>query len=73
MSSQAFGDHAMSFALGRLAVTREVDASPADTADVAAFFADYEQGNRCADVDDSTGVDPVDMAIFFQAYEVGGC
>jgi len=44
-----------------------------DFGDVAAFFMDYEQGNRCADVDNSTGVDGTDMAIFFEAFDAGGC
>jgi hypothetical protein len=42
-------------------------------ADIAAFFAEYEQGAPCADADLDGGVTGGDIAAFFVAYEAGGC
>lgn len=42
-------------------------------ADIAAFFAEYEQGAPCADADQDGGVTGGDIAAFFVAYEAGGC
>ncbi len=41
--------------------------------DIAAFFADFEQGLECADVDQDGGVTGGDIAAFFQVFEAGGC
>lgn len=42
-------------------------------ADIAAFFADFEQGLPCADTDLDGGVTGGDIAAFFAAFEAGGC
>lgn len=44
-----------------------------DGADLGAFFASYEAGAACADVDSNGGVDGADLAVFFATYEQGGC
>lgn len=44
-----------------------------DGGDLAAFFADFEQGASCADVDQNGGVDGGDLGAFFEAFEAGGC
>lgn len=44
-----------------------------DGGDLAAFFADFENGETCADVDGNGGVDGGDLATFFQVFEDGGC
>ncbi len=41
--------------------------------DVAAFFADFEQGATCADVDQDGGISGADVAAFFGVFEAGGC
>jgi hypothetical protein len=41
--------------------------------DLAAFFADFEQGLTCADVDQDGGVTGGDVGVFFAAFEAGGC
>lgn len=41
--------------------------------DLAAFFADFEQGLTCADVDQDGGITGGDIAAFFAAFEAGGC
>ncbi len=42
-------------------------------ADIAAFFADFEQGLPCADTDLDGGITGGDIAAFFAAFEAGGC
>lgn len=44
-----------------------------DGGDLAAFFADFEQGLPCADVDGNGGVDGGDLGLFFTLFEAGGC
>lgn len=44
-----------------------------DGGDLAAFFADFEEGAQCADVDQNGGVDGGDLAFFFEVFEAGGC
>jgi hypothetical protein len=41
--------------------------------DVAAFFASYETGNSCADVDNDGSVNGGDLGAFFTLFEAGGC
>ena len=41
--------------------------------DIAAFFADYEEGAGCADTNVDGGITGDDIASFFSAYEEGGC
>jgi hypothetical protein len=41
--------------------------------DLAAFFADYENGAPCADVDQDGGITGGDLGVFFQFFEAGGC
>lgn len=41
--------------------------------DIAAFFADFEQGLPCADTDLDGGVTGSDIGAFFTAFEAGGC
>ncbi|MFZ4575023.1 MAG: hypothetical protein ACOYN0_11535, partial [Phycisphaerales bacterium] len=43
-----------------------------DGDDVIAFFADWDAGLDCGDVDASTGVDGDDVIIFFAAWDAGG-
>jgi hypothetical protein len=42
-------------------------------ADIAAFFADFEQGLPCADTDLDGGITGADIASFFAVFEAGGC
>lgn len=42
-------------------------------ADLAAFFADYEQGLPCSDVDQDGGITGGDVGAFFAVFEAGGC
>jgi hypothetical protein len=44
-----------------------------DGADVAAFFAAWEQGDPAADVNRDGGVDGSDVEEFFRRWEAGGC
>ncbi len=44
-----------------------------DGSDIAAFFADWEDGAPCADVNQDGGVDGGDMELFFALWEGGGC
>jgi hypothetical protein len=44
-----------------------------DGADVAAFFADWEEGLPGADVNQDGGIDGADAAYFFEVWENGGC
>jgi len=44
-----------------------------DGADVAAFFADWENGNNAADFNQDGGVDGADVDAFFTAWESGSC
>ncbi|MBS0195258.1 MAG: hypothetical protein JSR77_00710 [Planctomycetes bacterium] len=44
-----------------------------DGADVAAFFADWENSTGCADVSQDGGVDGADVDFFYQRWEAGGC
>lgn len=41
--------------------------------DIAAFFADFEDGDGCADTNLDGGITGDDIAAFFAAYETGGC
>jgi hypothetical protein len=44
-----------------------------DGDDVIAFFADWDGGIACADVDQSDSVDGDDVIAFFIAWDAGGC
>lgn len=44
-----------------------------DGADLAAFFADFELGLPCADMDRDGGVSGADIGVFFAAFETGAC
>lgn len=44
-----------------------------DGADLAAFFADFELGLPCADIDRDGGVSGADIGAFFAAFETGAC
>lgn len=44
-----------------------------DGADVAAFFADWEEGLAAADVNQDGGVDGADAEYFFEVWQNGGC
>jgi hypothetical protein len=44
-----------------------------DGDDVIAFFADWDSGRNCADVDGSMGVDGDDVIAFFAQWDAGTC
>lgn len=44
-----------------------------NAADIAAYFAAYEEGLLCADADRDGGITGNDVAAFFRAFENGGC
>ncbi len=48
------------------------DTNGIDGDDVIAFFADWDNGNACADVDGANGVDGDDVILFFSAWDAGG-
>lgn len=48
------------------------DGAP-DSDDIILFFADWEQGEGCADTDNDDDVDSDDVMIFFAQWEQGGC
>jgi hypothetical protein len=48
------------------------DGNGIDGDDVIAFFADWDAGNACADVDGANGVDGDDVIAFFSAWDAGG-
>ena len=48
------------------------DGNGIDGDDVIAFFADWDNGLPCADVDGANGVDGDDVILFFGAWDAGG-